>query len=495
MKFNKNKLSLLASVITLSLLSCAQTESSSNSYESSNDTFITSSNPNISSSNESSNQSSIESSKDSQYSNKATIYFGEKTEVDSIEATNSSYKAEGINISNVTYANCYCQSFSASYAESNALRIGSRKKSGSFTMVFSNSYVISQVDIYASKYDNDNAVAYNLSSSANSTGSSITIADSIMTKYSYTNLDNGKADKSTSITFSSTSLGRIYVYKIDFTILQGLPSSSEQSSVNSTDSNNDSASSSSSHTPSIDTDGYYQGVDWNATGATLKTSLYNIISKNTKVIGYDGLWNAYKTTDVTSDGYIWDMYSNEKYQPGGSKQGANYNSEGDSYNREHTIPQSVFGKKNNPMYSDIFHVVPTDGYVNNKRSNYPHGNVSNASYTSNNGSKLGTGNNNGYTETVFEVIDEYKGDFARMYFYFVTRYQDNIPNYTYASFDKSTYPSLSTWAIKTYMSWNELDPVSEKETNRNEAAYKLQGNRNPFIDHPEAAQNIWGSYL
>ncbi len=271
------------------------------------------------------------------------------------------------------------------------------------------------------------------------------------------------------------------------------PYSSESSS--SSDQPYSSESSDSSDDPDIDKDGYYQGINWNATGATLKTSLFNVISKNTKTIGYDGLWTAYEKTDLTSEGYIWDMYSNEKFNPKTDRAG-NYKAEGDVYNREHSIPQSSFaGTDSSKMKSDIFHVYPTDGYVNNRRSNYPHGNVSNVTYTSKNGSKLGTGNNNGYSGTVFEPIDEYKGDFARTYFYFVTRYQSSIPSMNYASFAKNTYPSLSSWAIKTYLEWNDLDPVSEKETKRNDAAYLLQNNRNPFIDHPEAVHKIWDNAI
>lgn len=278
---------------------------------------------------------------------------------------------------------------------------------------------------------------------------------------------------------------------------------SEQSSENSSieDSSPEFSSSkpsstSISNSSDSDSDEYYRGIDWNATGATLKTSLYNVISKNTRSVGYGGLKSAYATTDSTSDGYIWDMYSNEKYLAG-SDFVAQIKGEGSGYNREHIIPQSKWKDTTSAsiMKCDIFHVVPTDGYVNNKRDNYPHGNVSNPTYTSNNGSKLGTGSNNGYTGKVFEVVDEYKGDFARTYFYFVTRYQNEIPSIAYDAFDKTTYPSLSTWAIKTYMAWNDLDPVSEKEINRNEAVYKLQNNRNPFIDHPDAAHKIWDSYL
>src|SRR5690606_39825219 len=86
----------------------------------------------------------------------------------------------------------------------------------------------------------------------------------------------------------------------------------------------------------------------------------------------------------------------------------NYSGEGSCYNREHLIPQSVFNE-GSPMKTDGHHVVPTDGYVNGQRSNHPIGKVSSASWTSTNGSKKGTSAVPGYSGTVFEPIDEFKG--------------------------------------------------------------------------------------
>lgn len=254
--------------------------------------------------------------------------------------------------------------------------------------------------------------------------------------------------------------------------------------------------SSESKESSIETEGYYKGIDWSETGATLKTALFNVISKDTVAVGYKNLWSAYAKTDVKEDGTIWDMYSNIEYDPvAGHANAGSYKKEGDAFNREHTIPQSSWKTVSisSTIECDLFHVYPTDAYVNNKRANYPHGNVSKSTYTSGNGSKLGTGDNYGYTNTVFEIVDEYKGDFARTYFYFVTRYENYISSMSYDAFSGNTYPSLSSWAIKTFLEWNKNDPVSEKETKRNEAVYAIQKNRNPFIDHPEIAEQIWSN--
>jgi endonuclease I len=175
------------------------------------------------------------------------------------------------------------------------------------------------------------------------------------------------------------------------------------------------------------------------------------------------------------------MYSNVKWNPG-SKQCGNYGKEGDCYNREHSIPKSWFNDKA-PMINDFHHLVPTDGYVNNRRSNYPFGQVGSATYTSGNGSKLGSSNYTGISGTVFEPIDEYKGDFARMYFYMLTRYNSQVGGWSGGVF-QGEYPYLKTGYYNLYIQWAINDPVSQKEIDRNNAGYGYQGNRNPFVDCP-----------
>jgi hypothetical protein len=150
------------------------------------------------------------------------------------------------------------------------------------------------------------------------------------------------------------------------------------------------------------------------------------------------------------------------------------------------------------MYSDLFHLYPTDGYVNGMRSNYPFGEVGTASYTSSNGSKLGNCTYPGYSGTVFEPIDEYKGDFARTYFYMATRYENVIAgwysNSTEANdvLQNNSFPVYETWFLNMLGEWCVADPVSQKEIDRNNAVYAIQNNRNPFIDHPEYIYSIWG---
>jgi endonuclease I len=242
--------------------------------------------------------------------------------------------------------------------------------------------------------------------------------------------------------------------------------------------------------------GYYSTAT-GKTGAALKTALYTTIKGHTS-ISYNALWTAFQTADKKSDGKVWDMYSDCSFIFV-TNQCGNYSSECDCYNREHSWPKSWFADAT-PMYTDMFHLVPTDGKVNGMRSNYPFGEVNSPTYTSGNGSKLGPCSFPGYTGIVFEPVDEYKGDFARNYLYMATRYEDvistwhsNDPN-AEAILQPNTYPVFETWFINLLLKWNTSDPVSQKEIDRNNVIYtSFQHNRNPFIDHPEYASLIWGT--
>jgi hypothetical protein len=154
------------------------------------------------------------------------------------------------------------------------------------------------------------------------------------------------------------------------------------------------------------------------------------------------------------------------------------------------------------MYTDAFHVMPTDKKVNGLRGNMAYGIVGTATFTSTNGSKIG--NNiapNGPSLTVFEPADDYKGDIARNYFYMATCYQNVISgwennNTNGAAFlDGTSTKVYEQWALDMLYAWHVSDPVSTKEINRNNAIYAAQNNRNPFIDHPEYVAIIWGSVL
>ena len=234
---------------------------------------------------------------------------------------------------------------------------------------------------------------------------------------------------------------------------------------------------------------YYNSAN-GLTGTELKTALHNIIKGHTS-ISYAQLWNAFWSTDNKGNGVVWDMYSdgaNYTYSLGQDQCG-NYSGEGDCYNREHSWPQSWFNSDATAR-TDLHHIFPTDGYVNQRRSNYPFGEVRTASWTSQNGSKLGACKTTGYSGTVFEPIDEYKGDFARAIMYMSVRYYGEDANWSTS--DMTTKSEIKPWAIDMLLRWNDQDPVSDKERERNEAIYAdYQHNRNPFVDHPEYARMIW----
>lgn len=226
-------------------------------------------------------------------------------------------------------------------------------------------------------------------------------------------------------------------------------------------------------------------------GQSLKTALFDII-KNPNVTSYDGLVDAYKKTDMRADGKLRDWYSNITNYTWSDRNGNQ--SEGAGWNREHSVPQSWFSK-GNPMKSDVVHVIPTDCYVNNRRSSYPLGEVGTITYKSANGySKLGSSRINGYTGTVFEPNDEIKGDMARIYFYMATCYEDKITSWGNNVFSTSKYPGLENWVINMMMRWSKSDPLDAVELARNEAVQEVQRNRNPFVDFPGLEEYIWGSY-
>ncbi len=237
---------------------------------------------------------------------------------------------------------------------------------------------------------------------------------------------------------------------------------------------------------------YYKKADGQK-GAALKSALFDIIKSHTQRT-YANLWTDFRTTDVRADGKVWDMYSGITNFTFGTDQAGNYSKEGDVYNREHSLPNSWFGgDKQSEMYTDLFHMYPTDGYVNNRRGNYPFGETSRPTYSSAEGfSKLGPSSVSGYSGTVFEPNDEYKGDFARTYFYMITCYEDQISTWNSDMLDKKKYPGFTTWALNLLMRWAGQDPVSDKELNRNKAVYGIQNNRNPFIDYPGLERFIWG---
>lgn len=230
--------------------------------------------------------------------------------------------------------------------------------------------------------------------------------------------------------------------------------------------------------------GYYDAAVGKKAGE-LKTTMGEII-KTKKVLSYANLWTGFYQTDNKGDNRVWDMYSYKDYfftTPGSSVSGMN---------KEHAFPKSWWGGEavTTQAYSDLHHLAPSDGPANLAKSNFPLGEVDKSTFD--NGScKVGSGKSTiGYTEKVFEPNDDYKGDFARMYMYVVTCYPEL--NYVSPMIKSADYPVFSDWALSLLLRWGRDDQVSQKEIDRNEAVYKIQQNRNPYIDFPDLAEYVWG---
>lgn len=225
-------------------------------------------------------------------------------------------------------------------------------------------------------------------------------------------------------------------------------------------------------------------------GAELKTAVHNII-KNATVLKYGSgsgrTWEGFYTTDRLDDGQVVDRYSNDKRYFGNKGQAVS------GMNIEHSFPKSWWGGSENQAYKDLYNLMPSEQKINSAKSNYPMGKVNNAS-TDNGCTKVGTGSN-GYK--LWEPADKWKGDFARGYMYMATAYQDFTWSGTQALqiLQQGDYPTLREWAYTLYIEWAKTDGVDQTEVERNNEVYKIQGNRNPFVDFPNLMEYIWGDSI
>ncbi len=240
-------------------------------------------------------------------------------------------------------------------------------------------------------------------------------------------------------------------------------------------------------------EGYYDSAE-NLAGEDLRAALHDII-KNHTAHSYDYAWTAFYTTDDKPNGKVWDIYSDV---PGGTPpyeytfgvdQGGVGGQEGMGYTREHSWPKSWFGGDVAPMNSDLFALYPCDAHVNGNRGVYPYGEVTSPVWVSLNSSKVGACSYPGYSGTVFEPIDEYKGDLARTYFYMTARYYTEDAGWPGSPMTDGA--DILPWAVDMLLEWHAQDPVSWKELERNATIYTMQNNRNPFIDRPDFAIDLY----
>lgn len=236
--------------------------------------------------------------------------------------------------------------------------------------------------------------------------------------------------------------------------------------------------------------GYYKSLN-NKSGQALKNAVFELIRPHTTV-SYSSLWTYFPRTDAypNNTSRVWDMYSDEYYYFNGTKSVS-------GMNKEHALPKSWWGGGTDletfPSYTDLNHLFPSDARANTAKLNWPLGEVSSVSFD-NGVTKTGTpvAGQGGGAGTVFEPDDRYKGDFARTYFYMATCYQDYTWVHTYM-LSNTDWKTLNEWSVNLLLKWMRMDPVSDKETKRNDEVYRVQSNRNPFIDLPDLAEYIWGN--
>jgi len=230
-------------------------------------------------------------------------------------------------------------------------------------------------------------------------------------------------------------------------------------------------------------DGYYDSAI-GLTGDELKAALHNIIKDHVEYSYSDLRDFILENTDedpANPDNVIliYSGISRPKSQFGGNA--------GD-WNREHVWAKSHgdFGTVP-PAGTDAHHIRPSDVVINSTRGNLDFDNGGNP-VANCPGCKVDGDS--------FEPRDAVKGDVARMIFYMAVRYEGDEGEPDLEVVDKvNTAPNPEHGKLSTLLAWHEQDTVDEFERNRNDVIYGYQQNRNPFIDHPEFVEDIWGDPL
>lgn len=263
---------------------------------------------------------------------------------------------------------------------------------------------------------------------------------------------------------------------------------------------------------------YYESIEGKQ-DAALKDALRNVIRPHTVVPYGDETWEVFFYSDRDSvTGEIMDMYCDDwkvVSTPGQRASGCNI---------EHSFAKSWWGGAEYDQYKDCYHLNPSNSTANSARSNYPLG-VPTQDIKTSGSLRVGKATHtfvmpDGSTQTeshrVFEPKDEYKGDFARAYFYMATCYghdaQGNCPDLkangkkhypgwrtdnkdvgSYYAMRNDSYLEFQDWEIEVLLTWHRQDAVSDKELRRADAVSNFQHNRNPYIDYPLLAEYIWGN--
>ena len=240
---------------------------------------------------------------------------------------------------------------------------------------------------------------------------------------------------------------------------------------------------------------YYRKVE-GLKGVALKKALHDLIQPD-QVLNYGGkgegyTWEGFFLSDQMEGGYVRDRYSNELRQFNNDLTAVS------NMNIEHIWANSWWGHVVNNAYCDLFNLFPSDADANRRKSNNPIGVVDGTVSWDNDVIKVGKSSSYGAGKqiTAWEPADEWKGDFARVYFYMATCYQHMRDLWCTAEGLLTVNPEsdllLQPWVSQLMLDWANEDPVDEIEEERNRTVHGIQGNRNPFIDYPTLSSYIWG---
>ena len=229
----------------------------------------------------------------------------------------------------------------------------------------------------------------------------------------------------------------------------------------------------------------------------LKTALHKLMGKK-DVLPYGGgghgtWWGFWYSDRNPQTNECYNRYSDKKFYFESTNTGKSIA----GMNIEHSFPKSWWGKTKNDAWCDLYNLYPSDEKANSSKSNYPMGVVVNVKEQAGEGyDKVGDGYADGQLTRMWEPGDAFKGEFSRSYMYMATTYQDlKWEKDGLQSLENKEWPTLKQWAYKLYLQWNKKDRVDQIEIKRNEAIYRIQHNRNLFIDYPELAEYVWGDSM
>ena len=229
----------------------------------------------------------------------------------------------------------------------------------------------------------------------------------------------------------------------------------------------------------------------------LKAALHKLMDKK-KVLPYGGggkgtWWGFWYSDRDPQTNECYNRYSDKKFYFESMNTGKSIA----GMNIEHSFPKSWWGGKKNDAWCDLYNLYPSDSQANSSKSNFVMGVVVNVTEEAGAGyDKVGTGYADGRLVKMWEPGDRFKGEFSRSYMYMATTYQNlSFTSEGAKQLQMGAYPTLKKWSSDLFRQWSKNDRVDEMEIKRNEAVYKIQNNRNLFIDYPNLAEYVWGDSM